>query len=348
MTDRIRRPALGIRLATLAGAWLLLAAFSTDEPGVPRSNGEPFDLERPEIAAFIDQVVTRDGLQRAEVTAALGAAVVRPELTAEMKQAPEKTLDWWQYRLRFVTPGRIENGVRFIKEHQAVLDEIAAQSGVPPEYLAAILGIETNYGQITGTFREVDTLMTYAFDYPERGQFFRSELRAFLLLARDLGRDPTTIRGSYGGALGVPQLMPSNYRKFSAQYAGGGAVDLWTDWRAIVSGVADFLAARGWERNGLVLEDASAADDVRIEAPAHFGLDETIDSLRAKGIAIDKKVKGSTPVLVIPAVVESGLKYRVGFRNFYVITRYNPRVNYAMAVCDLAQAMRLALAEPHA
>jgi membrane-bound lytic murein transglycosylase B len=329
--------AAGVLLAA-ALCWLPTAAAG--EADRAAAEGAGFDLARPEISAFIDRIVARDGFARDQVTAALAAARVRPELTAEMRHAPEKLLPWWQYRQRFVTPRRIENGVRFWQEHAAEIDGAATANGIAPEYLVAILGIETNYGEITGTYREIDTLMTYAFDYPERARFFRSELRQFLLLARDLGRDPLTIRGSYGGALGVPQMMPSNYRRFAARHAGGAAVDLWTDWSAILSGLAEFLHVRGWVKDGPVLIDGHARDGLELPASEHFALDDTIATLKAKGVSIDATLPARTPVVLVPAMVEHGVQYRVGFKNFYVITRYNPRVNYAMAVCDLAQGIR--------
>lgn len=330
----------------LGAALCLMSAVAAGEPDPSASEGAGFDLARPEIAAFIDRVVARDGFARDQVTAAMAAARVRPELTAEMRHAPEKLLAWWQYRQRFVTPRRIENGARFWLEHQAELEDAATKNGVAPEYLVAILGIETNYGEITGAYREIDTLMTYAFDYPERGRFFRSELRQFLLLARDLGRDPLTIRGSYGGALGVPQMMPSNYRRFAAGRAGGPTVDLWTDWSAIFAGLAEFLHKRGWVKDGPVLIDGRVRDGVEIPASRHFALDDTLASLKAKGVTIDAALPRSTPVVLVPAALEHGIQYRVGFKNFYVLTRYNPRVNYAMAVCDLAQEVRHSLADP--
>jgi membrane-bound lytic murein transglycosylase B len=304
-------------------------------------------MTRPEIVAFIARLATRDGLDRDLVTAAMSAATVRPELTAAMKEAPEKVLDWWQYRQRFVTPGRIDNGARFWRMHATVLEDVAKRSGVTPEILVAILGIETNYGQITGSYREIDTLMTYAFDYRERSAFFRSELRQFFLLARDLGRAPLTILGSYGGALGVPQLMPSNYRKFAAGYSAGRAVDLWTDWAAILSGTADFLVKHGWVKDGPLLADAHVAAGARVAVSKHFALDQTPRALRRNGGTLDAGVPDSSPAVLIIAVLQDGIQYRVGFKNFYVLTRYNPRVNYAMAVCDLAREIRQAVAESH-
>jgi membrane-bound lytic murein transglycosylase B len=346
VTSAARQKAKRIAAAVLGAALCVMSSAAAGDADAGASDAPGFDLARPEIAAFIDRVVARDGFARDQLTAAMAAAKVRPELTAEMRHAPEKLLDWWQYRQRFVTPRRIENGVRFWREHQADVESAASGSGVAPEYLVAILGIETNYGEITGGYREIDTLMTYAFDYPERSRFFRSELRQFLLLARELGRDPLAIRGSYGGALGVPQMMPSNYRRFAAGRPGGATVDLWTDWSAILTGLAEFLHRRGWVKDGPVLVDGHARDGVDVPAASHFALDDTIATLRAKGVSIDIALPGRTPVVLVPAALEHGIQYRVGFRNFYVITRYNPRVNYAMAVCDLAQHIRNAFSEP--
>jgi membrane-bound lytic murein transglycosylase B len=301
-----------------------------------------FDLNRPEIAEFINQVVSKDGYSRDQITATLAAARVRPELAAAMDQPAETALPWWQYRQRFVTSARINAGADYWQLHREEIKGVSAASGVAAEYLVAILGIETNYGQSTGTYREIDTLTTLAFDYPARAEFFRSELRQFLRLARELGRDPTTFRGSYGGALGAPQMMPSNYRRFAAGRAKGEPVDLWTDSKAILKSVADFLRRHGWVKGGPVIAEAQLQGDVNgeIAIPDRFALNETLDSLTVKGIRVDSMMPGSTRAVLIQATLEDSLRYRVGFKNFYVISRYNPRINYAMAVCDLARELR--------
>jgi membrane-bound lytic murein transglycosylase B len=314
-------------------------AAQSDEPKVVEVG---FDLNRPEIAEFIHQVVSKDGFARDQIMATLAAAQVRPELAAAMDQPAETALPWWQYRQRFVTTARIDAGADYWQLHREEINDASAASGVAPEYLVAILGIETNYGQSTGTYREIDTLMTLAFDYPARTEFFRSELRQFLLLARDLGRDPTAFRGSYGGALGAPQMMPSNYRRFAAGRAKGKPVDLWTDSKAILKSVADFLRRHGWVKGGPVIAEAQLQDgaNVEIDIPHRFALNETLDSLTVKGIRVDSLMPGSTRAVLIQAALEDSLRYRVGFKNFYVIGRYNPRINYAMAVCDLARELR--------
>lgn len=305
-----------------------------------------FDLSRPEIAAFITRLVDRDQFQREDLTAVLSAAHARPELLPAMTHPAEKVLDWWQYRDRYVTPGRIAAGLEFWQVHAEVLEQVAAAHGIPAEYLVAILGIETNYGKITGTFPEIDTLMTLAFDYPARDAYFRTELRQFLLLARELGRDPLTLKGSYGGALGVPQLMPSSYRRFAASAEQWRTADLWSDWAAILTSIAGFLEQRGWERGGPVLLPARIVGKAQPSVTGGLVPNETLKALKQRGVRLDAKLPATTEAVLIRAVLKDGIEYRLGFRNFRVISRYNPRTNYTMAVCDLATTLKERRAAP--
>ncbi len=331
-----------IWLPLLLASSILCAESVTDA----RPDGAGFDLARPEIATFIDRVVHRDGLQRDWVIALLGAATVRPELTAAMDHPMETELAWWQYRARFVTPERIAAGHRFWLQHKDLLDQAALTYGVAPEYLVAILGVETNYGQTPGSYREIDTLMTLAFNYPARAASFRYELRQFLLLAHEMNNDPLALHGSYGGALGAPQFMPSNYRQFAARRTERGSVDLWSDWGAVFAAISDFLNQRGWQRGGPVLLEAQVASGANPPVSGHLKLNQTLRSLKARGVRVDAALPNSTRVMLIRAVLENGLDYRVGFKDFFVISRYNPSTNYAMAVCDLAQELRSAIAQP--
>jgi membrane-bound lytic murein transglycosylase B len=329
----------GIVLLLAAGA----AAAQSDIGAKP--DGAGFDLSRPEIATFIDRLVRKDGLPREWITSVLGAGIVRPELTTAMTHPAETELAWWQYRARFVTPGRIEAGRRFWLEHRDVLDVAASSYGIPAEYLVAILGIETNYGQTPGSYREIDTLMTLAFNYPARAASFRYELRQFLLLANEMNEDPLSMHGSYGGALGAPQFMPSNYRHFAANHVAQGRVDLWADWSVVFAAIADFLNERGWQKDGPVLIQAQVKDGSNPPVSDRLKLNQTLRSLKAKGVLLDVSLPNSTRAMLIGAVLENGIDYRVGFKNFFVISRYNPRTNYAMAVCDLAMELRSAVAE---
>jgi membrane-bound lytic murein transglycosylase B len=344
-----RRLFLALR-ALMLSATLLTAnpALPAETPVSAKPEGAFFDLNRPEIAAFIKRVVRLDGLPRDWVVSVMSAATVRPELTAAMDHPAETELAWWQYRARFVTPERVEAGRRFWQEHKDLLDQAAASYGVAPEYLVAILGVETNYGQTSGSYREIDTLMTLAFNYPARAASFRYELRQFLQLAHEMNDDPLTLHGSYGGALGAPQFLPSNYRHFAARRQRPGNVDLWTDWSAVFAAMCDFLNQRGWQKNGPVLISAHVAAGAKPPVSDRLKLDRTLRGLRAKGMIVDTELPNSTRAMLIRAVLENGDDYRVGFKNFYVISRYNPRTNYAMAVCDLAQELRAAVTAPTA
>lgn len=333
------------------GALVVGAALLSSGPALhaqasigAKSETVSFDLGRPEIAAFIRRIVRRDGLPQDWVVATLSAATVRPELTAAMDHPAETELAWWQYRARFVTPQRIEAGRRFWLQHKELLDQAAGKFGVAPEYLVAILGVETNYGQTPGSYREIDTLMTLAFNYPARATAFRQELRQFLLLSHEMNSDPLALHGSYGGALGAPQFMPSNYRQFAARRPTAGGVDLWTDWGAVFEAISDFLNQRGWQKDGPVLLAAEVKANAKPPASDRLKLNQTLRSLKARGVVLDAALPNSTPAMLIRAVLENGFDYRVGFKNFFVISRYNPRTNYAMAVCDLAQELRTAVA----
>ncbi len=328
------------RAAGLCACLLLAAAARGDAGAVPATAGPHFDLARPEIAAFIRGLVDRDRLPNDEVIAILGAAKPRPQLVAAMTRPAEKTLEWWEYRARYVTPVRVTAGVQFWKAHEAALKDAAARFGVAPEYLVAILGIETNYGQVTGSYPEIDTLMTLAFDYPARDTYFRTELRQFLLLSRDLSVDPLSLKGSYGGALGAPQLMPSSYRLFAARAEARHKANLWNDWSLVFASIAEFLVKRGWETDGVPLIDVATVGGKDVGSAGGITLNETAESLRRRGVKIDRRVPGATPAVLIRSVRKDGIGYRVGFRNFRVISRYNPRINYAMAVCDLASEVR--------
>jgi membrane-bound lytic murein transglycosylase B len=219
---------------------------------------------------------------------------------------------------------------------------------VPPEYLVAIIGVETFYGRQTGHFRVIDALATLAFDYPQRGGYFRSELEQFLLLSRENKLDPLATTGSYAGAMGVPQFMPSAYRRYAVDADTAKTRDLWNDWDDILASVANYLREYGWVPGGPVLAEVHLDPDPTFQIEAHnLELTDTLDSLATHGVRVDGELPGSTPVVLISAEQHDGPAYRVGFKNFYVITRYNNSARYAMAVYDLAQAItqRLAAAQ---
>lgn len=299
-----------------------------------------FDLQRPEIIEFVNDVVSRDGLNRQDVRALLKEARPQPRIIEIVNRPIEKVAPWWEYRDRFLSAERISDGVRFWLDHKNTLEQISAQYRVPSEYLVAILGVETHYGRNTGPYRALDALATLAFDYPPRQKFFRSELEEFLLLVKENKLDPLTVPGSYAGALGVPQFMPSQYRRYAVAANADRRRDLWGDWDDILASVANYLNEHGWTAGGPVLAETRLEPDPSFQIEPHnLELNQTIESLAAHGVKVEMSVPADTAVVLISAEQRDGPAYRVGFHNFYVLTRYNASARYAMAVHELAQTL---------
>jgi membrane-bound lytic murein transglycosylase B len=235
--------------------------------------------------------------------------------------------------------------VQFWREHRARLEAISARTGVDPAYLVAIVGIETSYGRGAGTWRVLDALMTLGFDYPPRANFFRGELEQFVLLAREEQLDPRSTLGSYAGAMGAPQFIPSSYRRLAVDGSGDGRRDLFTDWDDVLASVANYFVASGWQRGGRVLAEATAPAEVIAGLDRrNLDLNATAGALRARGVQFDTAVPADERVLLIPAERRDGPGVRLGFANFRVITRYNRSILYAMAVHDIAEAVRARVA----
>jgi membrane-bound lytic murein transglycosylase B len=318
----------------------LLAAFLCAPALAQPVSAPAFDLKRPEIAAFVNEVAARDGYSKKQVRALLQAAQPQPKIIELMNRPLEKAAPWFEYRDHFLTPERIDEGVQFWGEHRDSLERIAAQYQVPPEYIVAILGVETKYGRVLGKFRVLDSLSTLAFDYPPRQAFFRSELEQFLILARENKLDPLTLVGSYAGAIGAPQFMPSSYRRYAVDADGDAKRDLWGDWDDVIASVANYLREHGWTPGAPVLTEATLEPDPSFQIDPHnLELNETVASLAGRGVRLDLELPPDTPVVLISAEQRDGPAYRVGFHNFYVISRYNASARYVMAVHDLAQAV---------
>jgi membrane-bound lytic murein transglycosylase B len=349
-------------LKRLVHSLLLCACAATPalaQTAAPAAADAPtkFDLSRPEIAAFIDNVVAQDGLDRKSVVHILSKGEPRATILDRSSKPAERVLEWWEYRDRFVNAKRIDDGVHFYLDHRQALETVAKERGVAAEYIVAILGAETNYGTFTGKDRVLDALMTLAFDDAARPDFFRSELEQFLLLAREEKIDPLTVTGSYSGAMGAPQFMPSTYRRFAVDGNSDKRRNLWTDWDDVFASVANYFQSLGWQPGARVIADAQLDPDPSFQIdPRNLELNETLDSLNAKGVRIGGASaptaaaiaqstapagapSGATQVVLISAEQKDGPAYRVGFKNFYVITRYNHSARYAMAVNDLADAI---------
>ncbi len=305
-----------------------------------------FDLARAEVSAFVEQLAA-EGIARERTLALLAAAEPQPKIIEAMERPAEKTLQWWEYRARFLREERIAGGAMLWREHRELLDEVAGERQVPPEYIVAILGVETLYGRRSGGYRVLDALATLAFDYPPRADFFRKELGQFIRLCDEEGIDASTALGSYAGAMGAAQFMPSSYRNFAVSATGSGRRDLWNNWGDIFASVANYLHMHGWVMDAPVLSEVKSLGATPPSIPDRPTLDTTVGALAGSGITLESPPPPQTPAVLISATQPDGSGWRVGYQNFYVITRYNRSPLYAMAVHDLAVAIRArALGEP--
>jgi membrane-bound lytic murein transglycosylase B len=305
------------------------------------------------VRDFEDEMVSRNGFDRAEIEALVGKTRFIDSAVQLVKPAPPgKPKNWQAYSERFIEPIRINAGVRFWNENADQLARAEAEYGVPAEIIAGIIGVETIYGRDTGRFRVVDVLTTLAFAYPEspnrndRMQFFRSELEKTLLLARKEGIDPFSLLGSFAGAVGMPQFMPGNILKYGVDYDGDGIVDLRNSAADAIGSVANFLVAHGWDRTatGPSVFEADVAPSMAWEALLG-GLEARYSAaeLQAAGVATRTPLPDQRPYGLID--LQNGAdptEYWVANANFFAITKYNRSYFYAMSVVELGRAVRLA------
>ena len=299
------------------------------------------DVHRADVKDFIAHMADTSTFKKHELRKLLKSAQSQPSIIDAMDRPAEKARPWSEYRPIFLTERRIREGTEFWIAHRQALDQASVRSGVAPEYLAAIIGVETYYGRLTGSYRVLDALATLGFDYPARGKFFRGELEQFLLLTRETGLDPRTVKGSYAGAMGAPQFMPSNYRRYAVDADADGHVNLWANWDDVCASVGNYLKEHGWNAGEPVLSEASVSSDKPADLDGrNLALSETVASLRAKGVSFDSSMPADAPALLIAADAADGVHWRVGYNNFYTITRYNHSALYAMAVYELAAALK--------
>ena len=295
--------------------------------------------ERPEVQAFIGEVVERHGFVARELKKVF-SRVQRVEPTLQLILPAERP-SWDDYRAQFVNETRITRGLEFWKANRRALKRAEQRYGVPAQYLVAIIGVETNYGRNMGRYRVIDALSTLAFDYPPRASFFRRELEQYLLLAREEGLDVFSLRGSYAGAIGIPQFMPGSLRRYAVDFNGDGRIDLSRSAADAVGSVANFLKEHGWQPGEAVLFRAKPSP----EALARY-VDGSVEpktriaELLASGLELEPAPPVPSPAPdALGVLVALGAEYRVGLQNFYVITRYNRSALYASAVSDLADAL---------
>lgn len=303
--------------------------------------------QRDDVQAFVADMHVRHGFDSDALTGLFRqtrpiAAVIK----AIMPPKDPGVRSWRAYRARFVEPSRIAAGRRFMLIHAAQLAAAEAQFGVPADIIAAIIGVETIYGRQLGNFGTFAALTTLAFDYPPRAELFRRELEELLLLAREEGRDPLEYTGSYAGALGLPQFLPSSRRRFAIDFDHDGRIDLSGSATDAIGSVANFLAAHGWEREAPIATAVAVSGD-GVQAlldegivPQRMPQQMATSNVRLAEVGAGATVIPDRPAALIDLITPNAMtEYRLGYRNFYVITRYNRSSFYAAAVMDLAAAL---------
>ena len=302
------------------------------------------DIDQPEVEAFIDAMVEEHDFDREQLRDTLGAAEVKQSILDAIARPAEKTKSWAEYREIFITPERIEAGAQFWADNEDALRQVSESTGVPMEMLVGIIGVETYFGRITGSFRVLDALATLAFSYPPRAKFFRRELEQYLLLAREEGMQPTDATGSYAGAMGRPQFMPSSYRAYAVDATGDGKRDIWNDWTDVAGSIANYFLEHGWKSGEDVAARASLGSAWQGSVPKPENTlkpNDTVASLSRKGVMFVTDLPGDSRGELLTYEGPEGFEHWVGFHNFFVITRYNRNVMYALAVHQLGQEIAL-------
>lgn len=296
------------------------------------------DIDRPDVAEFINSMVVEYDYDRTTLVNALTAATVQQPILDAISRPAESTKTWEQYRAIFMTEQRITAGADFWRENEASLERISKQTGVPSEMLVGIIGVETYFGRITGKYRVIDALSTLAFDYPPRSAFFRKELTQYLLLVREEGIDATGPTGSYAGAMGRPQFMPSSYRAYAVDASSDGKRDIWENWDDVIGSVANYFVAHGWKANDQVVASATLSKPWTQPAPKSILTpEETVASLSDKGVLFATDLPSDSKAQLLKLDGAEGDEYWVGFHNFFVISRYNRSVMYSLVAHQLGQ-----------
>ncbi|MEX6503416.1 lytic murein transglycosylase B [Pseudomonas zhanjiangensis] len=326
LRDRLARHAHWLGLAAALGA--TGPALAADYEG------------SPQVAEFVAEMTREYGFAGEQLTRLFAEAQRKQSILDAISRPAEKVKPWKDYRPIFITDSRIARGVDFWREHQATLERAEQEYGVPAQVIVAIIGVETFYGGNTGGYRVLDALSTLAFDYPPRAPFFRKELREFLMLAREEQVDPLSLTGSYAGAMGLPQFMPSSFRAYAVDFDGDGQINIWNNPVDAIGSVASYFQRHGWQAGEPVVSVARVSGE-QVEQGLTPGLDpvNNLGELRALGWSSRDALSDDLPVTAFRLEGAEGDEYWLGLPNFFVITRYNRSVMYAMAVNQLAELL---------
>lgn len=314
---------------------------------IPTANAG--SAEHPGSASFVDRAVSEFGLDAEEVRSLLAGASFQQSIVDAISR-PAEAKPWFEYRPIFLTSKRVSEGVTFWKEHRDLIERVAGQYGVDPQIIVSIIGVETLYGRITGSYRVLDALTTLGFYYPkdlgkDRSEFFSGELLHFLVLSKEESLPAGKVTGSYAGAMGMGQFIPSSYRHYAVDFDGNGSRDLWRSTPDAVGSVANYLHRHGWKPGEpvAVRAEASESADAALASSRDYRPKFSVSAIAEKGYRSAMAVEPDRAAAVLKLEQERSWDYWLTFDNFYVITRYNRSPMYAMAVLQLSEEIRKAM-----
>lgn len=327
-----------MRISLVVGSVLAVIAL------IVMADAQADYTEREDVQSYAAELANEHNFDPQELLKTLRLAERQQSILDAIARPAERTKKWFEYRPIFVRESSVEQGLAFWAEHREALERAEATYGVPAQYIVSIIGVETRWGRILGRYRVLDALATLAFDYPPRSEFFRKELTQFLLLAREEDRDPTSLKGSYAGAMGFGQFIPSSYRNYAVDFDGDGQRDIWANPVDAIGSVANYFKRHGWQGTAPVVELVSMPGDkeahAKLDALANESLKptRTVGELRALGLFV-ADVPNAADASLFRMEQPDGAEYWLGLNDFYVITRYNRSRLYALAVYQLGQLL---------
>lgn len=295
----------------------------------------------PAALALMDELVEEQDFDREQLRVVFSGAQRQESILTAISRPAEKSKPWYQYREIFLNDKRLEQGIQFFHEHRAALERAERETGVPAEIIVAIIGVETSYGRIMGSYRVIDALSTLAFDYPRRSEFFTAELKNYLILTRQQGFDPLALKGSYAGAMGYGQFMPSSYLNYAVDFDGDGVEDIWNNPTDAIGSVANYFRGHGWRKGETVVVPATVQGEVPeqwfVQGRNNLTPEHTVAQFAEAGVTAKQSLDPAALATAMKFQLRNGYEYWLGLHNFYVITRYNHSAMYAMSVYELSR-----------
>jgi len=296
----------------------------------------------PDVQKLIKEMVNEHGFEQEQLQSLFKQVKIKQKIIDAMNRPAEKSKAWHEYRKIFITDKRIKQGAKFWQDNQDILKYATEVYGVPAEIIVAIIGVETFYGRMQGTYRVMDALSTLAFKYPKRSKFFRSELKHFLVMSQEQKFDPLSKKGSYAGAMGMGQFIPSSFRSYAIDFDGDGEKNIWSNNTDAIGSVANYFKRHGWKKGQPV------ADQVKLVNTTLTKKDrcrrsckpkKTIAEFKKQGVTGHTRPAADTAAIYMRLKQKGHVEYWLGYNNFYVISRYNHSTLYSMAVYQLSQAI---------